>query len=159
GLVTLAIGVLSYLFAGAMLDHWAVTGGLGFWGRLMLWLGLLGGGGWFFARFLVTPLWNRINPVFAASTIEKSEPSLRNSLINFLLLRNRRQQVSAPVFRAIEQRAAADLSKVKIETAVDRSHLVRLGWVLAALLAVFIGDGLVSPKNPFRSAARVLWPW
>src|SRR5208337_3524237 len=68
-------------------------------------------------------------------------------------------QVSAPVFRAIEQRAASDLSKVKIETAVDRSHLVRLGWVLAAVLAVFIGDGLVSPKNPFRSAARVLWPW
>ena len=62
-------------------------------------------------------------------------------------------------FPALEQRAAADLSKVRIETAVDRSHLVRLGWVLAAVLAVFIGDGLLSPKNPFRSAARVLWPW
>ncbi len=37
GLVTLAVGVLGYLFAAAMVDHWLVVGGLGFWGRLLLW--------------------------------------------------------------------------------------------------------------------------
>ena len=48
GLVTLAVGVLGYLFAAAMVDQWLVAGGLGFWGRLLLWLGLVGRGGHIF---------------------------------------------------------------------------------------------------------------
>ena len=71
---------------------------------------------------LLPPLLHRINPIFAAATIEKSQPTLKNSLINFLLLRGRRQEVAAPFYRAMESRAAADLSNVEIEVAVDRTH-------------------------------------
>ena len=74
---------------------------------------------------------HRINPLFAAATIEKSEQTLKNSLINFLLLRGRREEVAAPFYRAMESRTAADLSKVSIEVAVDRTHLLHLVWVLA----------------------------
>ena len=41
GLMTLAVGTLVYLFAAAIIDHWLVTGGLGFWGRLSCWLFLI----------------------------------------------------------------------------------------------------------------------
>ena len=88
--------------------------------------------------YLWPPLVHRINPIFAAATIEKSQPSLKNSLVNFLLLRGRRQEVAPPVYRAMEYRAAADLSRVQIDTAVDRTHVVRLGCILLALLAVSI---------------------
>ena len=159
GLATLAVGALLYLFAAALADHWLIVGGLGFWGRWLLWLGFVGAAGTFFALRVLPPLMYRVNPVFAASTIEKSRPSLRNSLINFLLLRGRRREMAAPVYDALEQRAAADLSQVRIEAAVDRTHLVRLCCALAVVLALFSLYLVVSPKNPLRSAARILFPW
>ena len=158
-LVTLAVGVLGYLFVAAMDDHWLVVGGLGFWGRLLLWTGLVAGAATYCVRQLLPPLLHRINPVFAAETIEKSEHKLRNSLINFLLLRGRRQEVAAPVYQAMEYQAAADLSKVQIETAIDRGHLIHMGCMLAAIVALFSIYLVFSPKNPLRSVARVLWPW
>ncbi len=158
-LVTLAIGVLAYLLTTALIDHWLVTGGLGTVGRMLMWLGLVVGGGAYFAWRVWPPLWHRINPVFAASTIERSEPTLRNSLINFLLLRRSRQEMAPAVYQALEGRAAADLARVKVEIAVDRSHLVRLGCVLAAVMILFGVYIVASPKNPLRSAVRVLFPW
>ena len=152
GFLTLAIGVLAYLLAAAVIDHWLVVGGLGFWGRLVLWLVLVGTAGTYFAGQLWPPLVHRINPIFAAATIEKSQPTLKNSLVNFLLLRGRRQEVAPPVYRAMEYRAAADISRVPIDTAVDRAHVVRLGCVLLGLLAVSILYLVLSPKNPIRSA-------
>ena len=159
GLAMLAIGALLYLLVAALADHWLIVGGLGSWGRWLLWLGLVGTAGTFFAFRVLPPLMHRVNPVFAASTIEKSRPSLRNSLINFLLLRGQRREMAAPVYNALEQRAAADLSQVRIETAVDRTHLVRLCCALAVVLALFSLYLVFSPKNPLRSAARVLFPW
>jgi len=77
GAITLAIGVLAYLLAAAVIDHWLISGGLGFWGRLLLWVGLLGGSGLYFIRRVLPPLMYHVNPIFAAATIEKSEPSLK----------------------------------------------------------------------------------
>ncbi len=159
GLITLAIGILTYLLAATVIDHWLISGGLGFWGRLLLLAGLLGAGGYYLARCMLPPLLRRINPVFAAHTIEQSRPTLRNSLINFLLLRSHRGEMSPPIYRALEHRAAADLSQVEVEAAVDRTHVMRLGYLLVGVLAVCCLYLVLSPKNPFTSAARVLWPW
>ena len=125
----------------------------------MLGAGLWLGGGVYFLRRLLPPLLHRVNPIFAAATIEKSEPSLKNSLINFLLLRVARQEVAPVVFQEIEHRAASDLSRVSVDTAVDRTHIIRLFCVLAVVVTALMLFVLVSPKNPLRSAARVLWPW
>ena len=159
GLMRLAVGGLGYLLAAAVIDHWLVAGGLGFTGRLLLLVGLLGGGGYYFVRCVLPLLVHRINPIFAAHTIEQSRPSLKNSLINFLLMRSRRREVSAVVYNALENRAAADLAQVPAETAVDRSGVIRLGYLLAAVLAVCCLYMVLSPKSPLASAARVLWPW
>ncbi len=159
GLVALAIGVLLYLLAAALVDHWLIAGGLGVRGRLWFWLGLLAAVGVYFVWRLLPMLLGRINPIFAAAAIEQSQPSLKNSLVNFLLLRGRRQEVAPPVYQAMEHRAAVDLAHVEVGAAVDQTHLIRLGYVLAAVVAVFGLYLALSPKNPIRSAARVLWPW
>ena len=40
------------------------------------------------------------------------------------------------VYEALEHRAAADLGKVSIDTAVDRGRIVRLGYALAGIVAI-----------------------
>ena len=159
GLIVLLIGSLVYLLGAVVIDQWVISGGLGFWGRLLLLAGLLAGVGYYFARCVLAPLVHRINPIFAAHTIEQSRPSLKNSLVNFLLLRGHRGEVPQVVYQAIEHRAAADLSQVEIDVAVDRTRVIRLGYVLAGLVAVCGLYMVFSPKNPLSSAARVLWPW
>jgi collagen type III alpha len=158
-LMTLATGILAYLLAAAVFDQWLLRGGLGFWSRLLLWMGLLGAGGYYFARQVLPPLVRRINPIYAAETIEKSRPSLKNSLINFLLLRGHREEMPQVVYQALQQRAAADLTQVHADTAVDRARVIRLGYVLAGTLALFCLYLVLSPKSLVASASRVLWPW
>ena len=76
-----------------------------------------------------------------------------------MLLRRHPNEVLPVVYQAVEQRAAADLSQVHIESAVDRGRVVRLSYLLLAAVVIFALYLLISPKNPFTSAARVLWPW
>lgn len=159
GMMVLAVGVLIYTLVISVLDHWVVYGGLGFWGRLVAFGLLVAGGAWFAARVVLPPLVKRINPVFAAYTLELSRPSFKNSLINFLLLRRRRREVPRVIYRALEERAVVDLRQVEIEAAVDRRNVLRLGYVLAGVFAVFCLYVILSPKSPLVSAARLFAPW
>ena len=130
GLMVLGAGMLAFLLGVAVLDHWVVAGGLGFWGRLGLWLAGFAAAAAYCWRQVLPPLLHRINPVYAAQTIERSRPSLKNSLINFLLLRGHRDEVWPLVYQALQQRAAADLSQTNIEAAVDRGRVVRRAYLL-----------------------------
>jgi len=159
GLLMLGIATLAYLLAAALIDHWIVPGGMGFWGRLLLMLGLLGFLGVYFARLLLPAILGKVNPIFAAQMIEQGQPTLKNSLVNFLLLRGERSRLAPAIYQNLEHRAATDLIAVRAELAVDRGHVVRLGYVLAAILAVCCLYLILSPKNPLQSAARVIWPW
>lgn len=159
GMMLLATASLVFFLAVAVLDHWVFHQGLSFTARLALfalWVAAAGAFGW---RFLLPPLANRINPVFAAQAIEQGRPTLKNSLINFLLLRSHPQDVAPVVFRAMEHRAASDLLKVPVDHAVDRGRIVQLACALAGVIAIFALYLALSPKNPLVSAARVLWPW
>ena len=50
----------------------------------------------------VFPLLTRkINPVYAAKVVEESQPSIKNSLINYILLRRSKNKVSRSVVNAI----------------------------------------------------------
>src|ERR1043166_6616393 len=107
-LLTLAAGGLIYLLAMVLVDHWLVPHGLNPTARLIAFVVLLVAlvvySGW----ALLPLLARRINPLFAAQTIERGHPSLKNSVINFLLLRSRAAQMPSVVFEAMEQRAASD---------------------------------------------------
>jgi hypothetical protein len=159
GLLTLGIGIIGYLFVLALADHWLVSGGLGFWTRLIALVTLAAGSGVFAYFKILRPLLLKINPVFVAHTIEENQPSLKNSLINFLLLRGGPHGLSAGVYRAVEGQAANDLSRVSPEAVIDRRHVV---WLAAAFVALVAVGGLyhiASPKNPLTSAFRIAWPW
>ena len=165
GLIVMAIGTVVYLMAAAVIDHWIVSGGLGFVGRLVLLLVLLAAASAYFVRYVLPAIRFQVNPIFAAETLERSRlsignnRSLKNSLINFLLLRGHRREVLPVVYRALQQRAATDLSRVEIETAVDRKHVFRLAYVLVGVMAIGALYHVISPKNPLISAARVIWPF
>jgi hypothetical protein len=158
-LMLLAAGSLIFFLAVALADHWLFSQGLSFLARLGLFCVWIAGAGAFGWRFLLPSLMNRINPVFAAQTIEQTRPTLKNSLINFLMLRSHPQDVAPVVYRAMEHRAAADLSKVPVDHAMERGRIVHLACVLAAVIAIFALYLALSPKNPLTSAARVLMPW
>jgi len=159
GLITLTIGVLAFLLTMAVLEHWVIPGGwngiarFGLFGVLIL--GILG----YSWRTFGPLLRQSINPVYAAQAIEQSSPSLKNSLLNLLLLRNRKREMSRQVLQAIEQQAAQRLSQVPVDSVVDRSAIIRLGYLLLAITAICVLYRFLSPKDLFSSAGRVLMPW
>ena len=155
----LAVVALGYLLLAAIADHWLLPSGLGFTGRTLAFVGLLVLLAWFAGSYLLPLLFRGINPTYAARTIEEAQPSLKNSLINFLLLRQDRGGIREAVFEAVEQKAASDIAAVHVESAVDRSPMIRVGYVLVGVLALCAAYKILSPKDPFQSAARVALPW
>ncbi|MCH2113707.1 MAG: hypothetical protein MK171_02170 [Pirellulales bacterium] len=159
GLLTLVIGVLAFLLTAAVLDHWVLPGGWSPAMRIGLFAVLVLGIVWYSLRVLWPLVHVPINPVFAAQAIEQSSPSLKNSLLNLLLLRDHKRQMQPQVYLAIEAQAAQRLANVPTDTAVDRSAILRLGYVLVAMVALCTLYRIISPKDPLASAARVLLPW
>ncbi len=163
-LITLSVGALVYLLIVALADHWLVSGGFGFTSRLLLLLGLLAGGGYFAFVRIVPLIVHRINPLYAAQAIEQSRPSFKNSLVNFLFLRRQRRQwerneLAKKIYRGLEERTAAELADTAVETTVDRSEIIRLGYVLVVVVALFALYLVFSPKSLLLSVGRVMLPW
>jgi len=157
--ILLLAATLFFFLLVAIADHWLFPHGLNFFARLLLWGSWIVVAGGFAWRYIAPSLLHPINPVFAAETIEHGRPTLKNSLINFLLLRGHQEDVIPVVYRAMEHRAASDLSQVPVEHAVDHRRLIHLTYVLAVAVALFAMYLALSPKNPLISAARVIWPW
>ncbi|MEO8498657.1 MAG: hypothetical protein ABI614_26650, partial [Planctomycetota bacterium] len=156
-LMALVAAILAYTFVLAVVDHWIMP--LAWWSRWLACLGLLGATGYYVAVVVVPLMLRQINPVYAARAIEEAEPTLKNSLINFLMFRNDRGSLHQLIFSAMQQRAAADLHRVPIDSAVDRSKVIHFGCVLAGVLTICAAYTILSPKDPLQSATRVLAPW
>ena len=164
-LIGMIAATLAYLLLAAVADQWLIPGGLGLWGRSLLFLVLAAGLGYYFLWQRLVPLvLRRINPIFAAQVIEQSRPSLKNSLINFLFLRRDRDEavrddLQRRVYLGLERTAATGVAQVEVEAAVDRVQVIRLGYLLAGVLLVACLYLLFSPKNPLVSFSRVILPW
>lgn len=155
--MVLAAGVVGFLLVAAVIDHWVLP--LAPWGRWLFLAALLLGVAWYGATVLAPLVLRRINPIYAARTIEQSEPSLRNSVINFLLFREDRAGLRVGVYEALKQRAATDLTHVRVEAAVDRTQLIHVAYGLTAMLVLLAGYTILSPRSPFQTARRVAAPW
>lgn len=156
--LTFLAGMLGYLLLAGVVDHWVVPGGLGFWGRLLFLAGGLTLAGYLAARTLPL-LVKRINPLYAAQTIERSRPALKNGLLNFLFFRENPAGLNPVVYQAIEEQAATNLAHAHEDVAVDRTQLIRVGYVLVGILLLCAVYTLFSPKDLFRTAGRVIMPW
>ncbi|HEY2412529.1 MAG TPA: hypothetical protein VGI40_09820 [Pirellulaceae bacterium] len=150
------IGLLLLLLAAALVDHLV---GLGTFGRCAFLAAVTGFSLWYLVLYVGPLLVRSINPTYAARTIEEATPTLKNSLINFLLLRQDRSGLKEIVYQAVERQAAADIAVVPVEATVDRTRLIHAGYALCAAMTFFAAYKILSPKDPFQTIARVLAPW
>ena len=159
--------IISGLFVAILADHWLLKEGLSMTLRFGIFTALLAAVA-FYLYWKVVPLFRyTINPVYTANLIEQEAPSFKNSLINWLLLRQERSEradvpkdrVSERMFDGIVRTAAVHVQAVPKGHAVDYGKLIWSGTFLAILLALFLGYIAFSPKSPFASLARIFLPF
>jgi collagen type III alpha len=148
--------IVGYLLLFAVLDHWVVPGGFSRTARFIM-AGLLAAvsGGWLAWKVLL-PYLRRVSGLYAARTIELSEPGLKSTLLNLVDLRRAGREVPQEIRGALEKRAAQALSKMDVDLAVDRRPLMRSAYVLLGLVVLVCLYSIFSPKK--ISFARALLP-
>jgi len=157
GILLFAAGSLLFLLTLAVVDHW--IGGLNFAARLMAFLVYVVAAVGFLWIYVAPLLVHSINPMYAAKMIEQGQPTLKNSLLNFMFLSQNNQGTHKAVLDAVENQAATDISSLSLEHLVDYSKAIRIGYILAALAVLFGLYTVLSPKNPMQTAARIAMPW
>jgi len=155
--LALMAGVVGYLLAMALIDHWIVD--LTTAHRWLSWTVLVTAIAFYLIWNLLPLFFRRINPLYSARVIEKGEPGLNNSLISFVLVRPGTQPLHAAIRQMIERRAAQRLASIEVDSATDRKWTVRTTLLLAATVVAFAFYIAISPKSPIQSVSRVLLPW
>ncbi|MEM7456608.1 MAG: hypothetical protein AAF456_19845, partial [Planctomycetota bacterium] len=153
GIAAVGLGVLLLLI---LIDAWIIPlTPAGRWvGLITLIVSVLG-----YAAWTVFPLVVRkINPQYAAKMIEDSEPGFKNRLLNYLSLRDSGSKMPGAVTDIVARQAAEKLSNVPDDTTVDRSGLIRAGFLLVGLVTLAVLYTILSPKSPFATIGRILSP-
>jgi len=148
--------LLALLLGFVIVDAWLVN--LGDRTRLVGLATMAAGAVLIFCYGALPPLVRRINPQYVARMIERSGSSFHNSLLNYLLVRGQPDRTRTMVYEAVSQRAANDLSLVDEDRRVDFSSAIRMGAVVASLVALLVAYIIFSPRNPWSSIGRILAP-
>src|SRR5262249_43626550 len=119
--LALVVSFLGVLFLEVVLDHLV---GMPLWLRWTILVTGLSAACAFTALRVVLPLVRRVNAIYAAKTIEDSEPAFHNSLINYLELRREPGQLSKAALATLESRAVNDLTLVDVEAVVNQRRLM-----------------------------------
>ncbi len=156
GLLTILAFAICFLLVAAIWDAWIwPLSTTGRWICLLMLLGISAA----YACTSILPLFlKRINTEYAAKMIEEAKPSFKNSLLNYVSLRKTNQLIRPAVLDAVSRQAATDLASVPSDATVDRSKLIRLGFILIGLVVVGIVYQILSPKDAFQTIGRVLAP-
>jgi len=151
-------GLIVFLLVTAVIDSYVFD--LGVAGRITALVVLIAASVWYFVATLSPMVLGRLNPVYVARVIEESQPSLKNSLMNFLLLRGDPRGVHHAIFSALRMQAATAVSQVNVSAAVDRSKVIKTGYVLAASVAVFAIYTVLQPNPlaPLDTMRRIFAP-
>ncbi|MDB5346952.1 MAG: hypothetical protein JWP89_5329 [Schlesneria sp.] len=149
---------LGYLLVFVIFDQWVVLGGfsIGLRWLLLSTLLLLTGAwlGWKVGR----PYLRTVNRLFAANEIEKADADLKSNLLNLVDLRASGREVDPSILRALEKNAAVGLQKIDVAQAIDHRPLMRIAYVLLAVVVLFCLYALFSPKKISNSIWRSLLP-
>jgi len=149
---------LAYLLAFVVFDHWIVDGGFSPPARWMMLGGLLVACAVWIVWMVILPSRKRVTGLYAAKTIETTDPGLKHSLLNLVDLRRSGKPMRDEISRAMEKQAAVKLAKVNVDAAVDRRRLLWLAYAFAALLILCCAYALFSPKEISASVWRALFP-
>ena len=149
---------LGYLLVFVVCDQWLVPGGFGIglrWTLLSTLLVLT-------AAWLVwkvgMPYLRSVNRLYAANEIEKADPDLKSNLLNLIDLRASGRDVDPSILRALEKNAAMGLQRVDVAQAIDHRPLMRMAYILLAVVLVFCFYALLTPKKISNSIWRSLFP-
>ncbi len=151
--VLLVATVVGVVFLEVLLDHMF---GLPFWLRQVVLI--LGAAAIvaFTAMRVVMPMLGRVNGLYAAKTIEGADPAFKNSLINYLQLREHRGEMSRTIMAAVEAKAVDDLAKIQVDDVVNQKRLVQTFYALAGIVVVFCIYAFLTPKPILDSIKRAL---
>jgi hypothetical protein len=97
----------------------------------------------YLGRTAAWPLLRRVNPYYAALQVEHSLPAAKNSVVNWLDLR---QQQLAPAIRgAVSHRAALDMARADMDEAINPRQVLRLGGGAVGLFVILLAVALFGP--------------
>ncbi len=149
--LTLLLGFLGLLFLEIVLDH--LVGLPAPVRKALLILGLTVGFAYAMLK-MVIPLLSKVNVLYAAKTIEQSDQSFKNSLINYLELKRDPSRISRTALLALESRAVADLADVEVDEVVNQGRLMNAFYALSATIVLFCLYAFLTPKSILDSTKR-----
>ncbi|MDR0870971.1 MAG: hypothetical protein LBN39_09280 [Planctomycetaceae bacterium] len=160
--LTLVSVLFGLTFPAVLADQWFFTGGLPGITRFAVFAVLVLTGALFTRRCIVPLFVKSINPAYAANLLEENAPFLKNSLINWVLLRREQpagDKLTERILDGVARTAANGAAQIPSEQAVDLRGLALRGIILAVLALFFILYAAFSPKDPLTSLARIVLPW
>lgn len=149
---------LGYLLVFVIFDQWVVPGGFSIGLRWLLLSTLLLLTGAWLGWKVGSPYLRSVNRLFAANEIEKADTDLKSNLLNLVDLRASGREVDPAILRALEKNAAVGLQKIDVAQAIDHRPLMRIAYVLLAVVVLFCLYALFSPKKISNSIWRSLLP-
>jgi hypothetical protein len=154
--LTWAVAVAAFFLVLALIDAWVVSFST-VWRWVALITLILGSVAWF--ALAVVPLFlRRINLNYAAQMIEQATPDVKNSVLNYSLLRKRDEPMNAAVMDAVSRQAAEKLHSIPSDSTIDRSQLIRVGFILVGVMVFAVAYQLISPRDPLQTVQRILFP-
>jgi hypothetical protein len=107
---------------------------------------------------VVRPLLQTVNPYFAALRVEQAVPGAKNSVVNWLDLRER---LLPPAIRgAVSARAARDVAQADLDRAISGRRVVWSGALtMAALVATLVVLSVLRPGPFFSLLNRLFSPF
>lgn len=141
----LAAGTLGYGLAVALVDRWLILpAGV----RQAAFAVYLVAAAAYTGFVVLRPLVRPVNPYYAAVQVEHALPGAKNSLVNWLDLRD--EPLPPPVRGALTRHAAKDLARADFDQAISAR---RAGWLGAAAGGLFVALLILFLQGPaqFRS--------
>ncbi|MFL5329283.1 MAG: DUF4175 family protein [Gemmataceae bacterium] len=155
GAIGLFAFTLAYGLVMVLADRWlhlpAIARQLGL-------VAFIAGAVWYIRRVLLTPIRSQVNPYYAARKVEHVMPEAKNSLVNWLDLRDR--PLAEPIRDALGRKAAGDLSHANLNEAIKDRRLSRSGAVAGMLtVTLIVVLAILRPTQFFSLVERTFLPF
>ena len=138
--------VFGYALGLMVVDRFLVLSSLA---RQAMFVGMCAGVVYWCYRKLWLPLTRPINPVYAAVLLERTIPDAKNSVINWVDLKE--ESIPESVRHALGRKAARDVASHEGEEVISMRNFMVLGTSAGALFFILAIMMVVFGKNPFLS--------
>ncbi|MDG2223172.1 MAG: circumsporozoite protein- membrane associated protein, partial [Rubripirellula sp.] len=154
----LVLGAMAWTLVWLVVDQWIYSPGIGL--RVVVWIAAVAFACWYVWGRILPLLRSRIHPEYAARSLERDLPELRQSLTSYVTLRE--QPVAAGLrSRVVRSIGAATAGRLKTYDELPTEATGTLRWWIAAAggFAVLVAYTAISPKSSIQSAARLAAPF